>query len=86
MTIAILNAENILARAYYSPPLHQKKTEYTTICPPLPVTDRLATRFLNLPCGHFVDEADIKEINSLLLFIREHANQIKVELSNHGRQ
>lgn len=86
MTVAILNAENILARAYYSPALHQKKAEYKTICPSLPVTERLAARFLNLPCGHFVDEADIEAINQLLLFIHEHADQIKAELSNHGRR
>ena len=40
-TLSLLNAERILARAYYSPALHQKSTDYPTIGGSLPVTERL---------------------------------------------
>src|SRR5690606_3208750 len=45
-TLSLLNAERILARAYYAPPLHMKPTDYPTIGGSLPVTERLAERFL----------------------------------------
>jgi dTDP-4-amino-4,6-dideoxygalactose transaminase len=75
-TISILNAERILARAYYSPPLHQKAMAFAHVPADLPVTDRLAERFVNLPCGHLVSNADIADIVDLLRFISENANQI----------
>lgn len=68
-TINILNAENILARAYYYPPLHRKKIDYPHVTNELPVTDELAERFLNLPCGQQVDNKDIEEIIGLFEFI-----------------
>lgn len=76
-TISLLNAERILARAYYSPPLHMKHTDYPTIGGSLPVTERLAERFLLLPCGHFVDEQDIHAIVGLLRFFSEHAAELR---------
>lgn len=43
-TVSILNAEMILARAYYTPPLHRKRMAYPHVPVDLPVTDRLAER------------------------------------------
>lgn len=75
-TIKILNAENILARAYYSPPLHQKPMAYAHVPADLPVTDRLAERFLNLPCGQLVSDDDIAGIVRIMSFMSGNADQI----------
>ncbi len=79
-TINILHAENILVRAYYSPPLHSKPMAYDYISANLPVTDKLAERFLNLPCGHLVSNSDIADIVETLRFISENATQISSEI------
>lgn len=76
-TLSLLNAERILARAYYAPALHQKPTDYQTIGGSLPVTERLAERFMLLPCGHFVDEQDIHAVVVLLRFLHEHAAELR---------
>lgn len=74
--LAILHAEHLLSRPYYYPPLHQKRTDYRTIAGDLSATEQLAQRFLMLPCGHFVDEADVAKIVTLLGFIHTHATEI----------
>jgi len=79
-TINILNAENILARAYYSPPLHRKPMAYDYVTANLPVTDRLAEIFLNLPCGHLVSGNDIADIVEIMRFILTNAEQINNRL------
>lgn len=68
-TVAILNAENILARAYYSPPLHKKTMRYPNFPATLKATDYLAERFMLLPCGDLVKSEDIDEIIYLLEFV-----------------
>lgn len=83
-TINILNAEKILARAYYSPPLHLKPMAYGHVPAILPVTDRLAERFLNLPCGHLVSDDDITNIVMILENIWTNANQIRCRLRENG--
>lgn len=79
-TISILNAEMILARAYYAPPLHRKHMTYPHIATELPVTDRLAERFILPPCGHLVSGENIEEIVGLLHFIAANATTIKARL------
>ncbi len=79
-TLEILNAERVLARAYYSPPLHRKPMSYDFVPVDLPVTDMLAERFINLPCGHLVSNDDIIEIVALLEMISTNANLIKERL------
>ncbi len=59
-TLARLNAQNILARAYYHPPLHQKPMAYPYVPASLPDTDELSERFMLLPCGHHVSLGDIE--------------------------
>jgi dTDP-4-amino-4,6-dideoxygalactose transaminase len=76
LTLEILNAENVLARAYYAPPLHSNPMAYPHIPAELPVTDRLAQRFVLLPCGDFVTLEDIDEVAELLAFIRVQADAI----------
>jgi dTDP-4-amino-4,6-dideoxygalactose transaminase len=80
-TIRILNSENIFARAYYYPPLHRKPMEYPFVPANLPVTDILAERFLNLPCGQLVSSGDIAEIVKFLSFISSNAKLIVERLN-----
>lgn len=76
LTIDILNAEKVLARAYYSPALHAKPMDYPYVPAQLPLTDRLAQRFALLPCGDFVTIDDIDAVVSLLGFMHAHADEI----------
>ncbi|MEO8331742.1 MAG: aminotransferase class I/II-fold pyridoxal phosphate-dependent enzyme [Gallionella sp.] len=85
-TISILNAEKILARAYYSPPLHQKPMAYAHVPADLPLTDELAERFLNLPCGHLVSNEDITNIVKFLEFISANASRISERLREMGEK
>lgn len=82
-TVAILNAENILARAYYSLPLHQKKMSYPYVPAKLEMTDYLAQRFMLLPCGDFVTCDDIDRIVQLLKFINLHGAGIAHRLATN---
>ena len=75
-TIDILHAEGALVRPYYSPPQHLKKMAYETIAEDLSETERLAERFLLLPCGAHVDEDDISQVVDLLAFLRSRAVEI----------
>ncbi len=68
-TLELLQAEGILARAYYAPALHQRPTAYRTIAGPLPVTERLAERFVLLPSGSRVSLTDVTAIGGLLRFL-----------------
>lgn len=79
-TVSILNAEMILARAYYTPPLHRKHMAYPHVPVDLPVTDRLAERYILPPCGHLVSNEDIAEIVALLSFISANAVAINARL------
>ncbi|MGH2863357.1 MAG: DegT/DnrJ/EryC1/StrS family aminotransferase [Solirubrobacteraceae bacterium] len=65
-TVAALNGQGILSRAYYSPALHRKSYSYEVRFGDLPVTDYLAARFVLLPCGARVSPDDIMAITSLL--------------------
>jgi len=79
-TVAILNAELILARAYYAPPLTHKPMAYAYIAGALPNTDFVADRYISMPCGHLVTLDDIANIASLLAFIGRHADAIRTRL------
>ena len=80
-TVQLLNAENILARAHYSPPLHQKKMSYDFVQTNLLKTESIANRYINLPCGQQVTIDDIVKIVDFLFFIYQHSIQIKQKMS-----
>lgn len=86
LTVRYLNSEGILARAYYSPALHQKTPTYKTIKCDLPITNRLADRFVLLPCGHFVDKDDIKLTVEFLKFLQSRASQIQKHLKQNQKE
>jgi dTDP-4-amino-4,6-dideoxygalactose transaminase len=75
-TIALLNAEMILARSYYPDPLHRAPMRYQHISPELPITEALAQRFILLPCGEHVGLADVDLICDFIQFIFELADEI----------
>lgn len=66
LLVAALNADNILARAYYSPPLHQKETSYSTVCGDMAVTEKAAGKYILMPCGAHTSKQDVKTIIELL--------------------
>ena len=67
--LRLLHPEGVLARAYYSPALHQRDFAFLTRKEPLPVTDFLEKRFLLLPCGARMSEDDVVRLVDLLSFI-----------------
>lgn len=69
--VKFLNAERILARAHYSPPLHRKTYSFPTVGRDLVHTDRARSLFLNLPCGARVSTSDVTTLCELLAFLRE---------------
>jgi len=75
-TLDILHAENMLARPYYFPPLHTKKTDYDTISGDLPLAEKLTEMYLLLPSGEFVSIEDIRSITSLLSFIQNNGKNL----------
>lgn len=84
-TLNVLHAENMLARPYYSPPLHTKKTDYDTIKGDLPVTELLTEKYLLLPSGEFVSTEDIQDITTLLNFIQDAGEQLKIPLKQRRK-
>jgi dTDP-4-amino-4,6-dideoxygalactose transaminase len=77
VTLAALNADGVLARAYYAPALHHKATSYPTRYGELPVTDDLESRFALLPSGARVSVADIEALGDLLSFLADHAGELE---------
>ncbi len=76
-TLQVLHAENILARPHYSPPLHTKKASYRVkLCGELPVTNERSLKYLLLPCGDFVSISDVRVVVDILLFLKDHAEEI----------
>ena len=81
LTVKLLNAENILARAYYSPALHQKKMAYPYCEGYLPLTDDLSNRFILMPSGFMVTKHQIVTTVEFLRTLREQAQKILDQLS-----
>ena len=76
-TLRILHAENMLARPYYNPPLHETAREFLTVCnPELSVTERVTTQYILLPSGDFVSIEDITVMGELLTFLQRHAEEV----------
>ena len=81
-TIAILHAENLLVRAYYSPPLHKKTTSYSTLSSSLPVTESVSEDYLLLPSGEFLSHEEIGAICELLAFLQKHGAAVATRLED----
>jgi dTDP-4-amino-4,6-dideoxygalactose transaminase len=75
-TLRLLQAENVLARPYYSP-LNHKVVEYPRICPTLPVTEAIFLSFIVLPNSAHVSETDVEKIVDILANILRHGTELK---------
>jgi dTDP-4-amino-4,6-dideoxygalactose transaminase len=67
--VAVLHAENVLARRYFYPGCHRLdayRARPDTHPVELPATEDLASRVITLPTGTSTDEADIETICSIL--------------------
>ena len=76
LTLDALVAENVLARAYYSPPLHSKPMKYPYVAARLPRTTALSEKFMLLPCGDMVDLSDIDGVVSVLSYLATNADKV----------
>lgn len=77
LTIQLLNAEGILSRAYYSPPLHLKPTAYPTVKQPLPFTEQAAKQYVLMPSGYQVSVQQVEEVINFLHWLKTHADEIQ---------
>jgi dTDP-4-amino-4,6-dideoxygalactose transaminase len=75
-TLGVLEAENVLARPYYTP-LNHKLVEYPRVCPELPVTEAIFRDFMVLPSGAHVSEDDVEKIIGILASILRHGSELK---------
>lgn len=75
-TLRVLEAENVLARPYYTP-LNHKVVDYPRVCPELPVTEAIFRDFMVLPSGAHVSEDDVEKIIDILANIRRHGSELK---------
>jgi dTDP-4-amino-4,6-dideoxygalactose transaminase len=75
-TLRLLEAENILARPYYTP-LNHRVAEYPRVCPDLPVTEAIFRDFMVLPSGAHVSDEDVEKIVGVLANIRGHGSGLK---------
>jgi dTDP-4-amino-4,6-dideoxygalactose transaminase len=74
-----LEAENVLARRYFSPGCHRMapyRDRAESIAPRLPVTERLARQVLCLPTGTEVDPAAIARIGAIIRTAVDRADEV----------
>ncbi len=82
LTLELLNAEKIFARAYYYPALHTVSKERNMWDKELPNAKRLSEKYIILPMGTSVSCDDIKEISLVLKDILVYATQIIKKLKD----
>ena len=76
--VSLLNAEGILSRSYYDPPLHHGS--FFSITYKLDNTEVLSKKFILMPCGHHVSETDVDKILDLLFIIYDNFDNICSEM------
>lgn len=78
--MAVLHAENVVARRYFYPGCHRMEP-YRSLYPAdrfeLPETEKLAQRVLCLPTGTAVGPADVERVCDLISFAVGHAGEIR---------
>ncbi|MFN8496864.1 MAG: aminotransferase class I/II-fold pyridoxal phosphate-dependent enzyme [Anaerolineae bacterium] len=82
--VEILHAENVLARRYFYPGVHQMEP-YRSYFPHagllLPETERLCCRALSLPTGTAVTTRDVAAICQIIRFVIENGGQVRQRLA-----
>lgn len=79
--VRLLNAERILARAYYDPPLHLKPMRYPHCTGDLPLTKKLAKRFISMPCGSHVSTTDVERVLEFLALVSRLGSALEARLA-----
>jgi dTDP-4-amino-4,6-dideoxygalactose transaminase len=74
--VDILHAENIRARRYFYPGCHQMEPYRSWHVPPLPETERLTQRVLQLPTGTAVTPREIEKICAIIRFTVSSSREI----------
>jgi dTDP-4-amino-4,6-dideoxygalactose transaminase len=78
--VAVLHAENVLARRYFAPGCHRMEP-YAGDGAHLPATEALAERVLVLPTGTSISGADIDTICAIISFVVEHAPRLRARMA-----
>jgi dTDP-4-amino-4,6-dideoxygalactose transaminase len=80
--LAVLHADNILARRYFFPGCHRMEP-YRTLSPDcvLPVTERLSERVLALPTGTAVGHRDVERVAAVIRAAVREAPRVKAALA-----
>ena len=77
--LAVLHAENVIARRYFYPGCHQMEP-YRSANPEagasLPVTESLVTRVLCLPTGTSIDSETIQRVGDIIRLAVDHAAEV----------
>jgi dTDP-4-amino-4,6-dideoxygalactose transaminase len=77
--VAVLRAENLLARRYFHPGCHRHEP-YRRVATPLPVTEGVSGRVLTLPTGPEMDEHDIAQACAVIRLAVERAPELQRRL------
>lgn len=83
-TLKILHAENMLARPYYFPPLHDKPTVYSTITGRMDNTNRLKQLYMLLPSGEFLSTEDMRRVAQFLDRLQAQGREVANRLGQGG--
>jgi dTDP-4-amino-4,6-dideoxygalactose transaminase len=85
--VAILHAENILARRYFYPGCHRMKPYSSSpLRLPLPHTERLVRRLMTLPTGEALSEDHVDQICDLLALVVQNGTEVQECMSPLQRQ
>ena len=82
--LAVLQAENVLARRYFFPGCHRTKpydSRPECVPRPLPMTERAAARVLVLPTGETVEAEAIQQICRVIRLAATHGREIASHLA-----
>ena len=82
--MAVLHAENILARRYFYPGAHRMepyRSKFPEAASLLPVTTAVSDRILVFPTGTVVQPADVEKIGAVVRSARENQSEIRALLS-----
>ncbi|NNJ93939.1 MAG: aminotransferase class I/II-fold pyridoxal phosphate-dependent enzyme [Halobacteria archaeon] len=69
--VRFLNDEGLLARSHYDPPLHAKEYSYGVSVKGMANTNKVRTKFINMPCGSVVSVGDVEIIIQILKYIED---------------
>lgn len=78
--LAVLHAENVVARRYFHPGCHRHEP-YRRSPASLPLTEELCARVLTLPTGPAIGEDDIAQVCAVIRCVIEGADDVQARLT-----